>query len=69
MEPLPKLSGDSPEGCYLTAPTLPGSTRPQHTALSSLLQGDTQEGQCPPQDQTEPNSSTKCLEKPLPLET
>lgn len=68
MEPLPKLSGDSPAGCFSStnsARLYPSSAY----ALSSLPQSDTQEGQRPPQDQTEPNSSTKCLEKPLPLET
>ena len=53
-----------------TAPTLPGSQPVLNLSSIWLPPGDdTQEGQCPPQDQTEPSSDTKCLEKPLPSET
>lgn len=70
MEPLPKLSVGPQEGADIHSTTLPGSQSVLNLSSIWLPPGDdTQEGQCPPQDQTEPNSDTKCLEKALPLET
>lgn len=73
MEPLPRLSGASP-GSLLFSSTSSARLYPSSACVLSCCppptsQGDTLEGQCPPQDQTEPNSNTLCLEKPLPLET